>query len=284
MLTVVLAKARCGGPAHTVAGDIGKRNAESCAAYNMLKVARYLFFIEQKPAYMDYYERTILNHILGGKSRDLDSGTALTPGNCYMYPVNPATQKEYGDGNIGILLLAAPLWKATRVPGFPSTSTRRINKELYVNLFTASTLDWTDTGLKLAQETNYPEEETSTISITAAPKSAVTFRIRIPAWSKGAKIEVNGKAIDGVTAGEYATVAGSWKVGDKIVVTIPLRCAPSRLMTARTSRRCSTVPRCSTRSTHPPSSSNAASTSATAWMAPSNWAYRRRKARRTTSS
>lgn len=50
---------------------------------------------------MDYYERTILNHILGGKSRDLDSGTALTPGNCYMYPVNPATQKEYGDGNIG---------------------------------------------------------------------------------------------------------------------------------------------------------------------------------------
>lgn len=38
------------GPAHTVAGDIGKRNAESCAAYNMLKVARYLFFIEQKPA------------------------------------------------------------------------------------------------------------------------------------------------------------------------------------------------------------------------------------------
>ena len=41
--------------------------------------------------------------------------------------------------------------------------------------------------------------------------------------SKGAKIEVNGKAIDGVTAGEYATVAGSWKVGDKIVVTIPLQ-------------------------------------------------------------
>ena len=34
---------------------------------------------------------------------------------------------------------------------------------------------------------------------------------------------MNGKAVDGVTAGEYATVAGSWKVGDEIVVTIPLQ-------------------------------------------------------------
>ena len=56
------------------------------------------------------------------------------------------------------------------------------NKELYVNLFTASTLDWTDTGLKLAQETNYPEEETSTISITpsasASPRGAKVRRSR----------------------------------------------------------------------------------------------------------
>ena len=28
----------------------------------------------------------------------------LTPGNCCMYPVELATQKEYGDGSIGTLL------------------------------------------------------------------------------------------------------------------------------------------------------------------------------------
>ncbi len=33
----------------------------------MLKVASYLFFNEQDPKYMDYYERTVLNHILGGR-------------------------------------------------------------------------------------------------------------------------------------------------------------------------------------------------------------------------
>lgn len=216
------------GPAHTVAGDIGKRNCESCAAYNMLKIARCLFFIDHKPAYMDYYERTVLNHILGGKSRDLhnptdaSATTGFTPGNCYMYPVNPATQKEYGDGNVGTCCGGTALESHTKYQDsiyFHSAD----NKELYVNLFTPSTLDWTETGLKLTQETNYPEEETSTLIVTAAPKNAVTFRIRIPAWSRGAKIEVNGKAVDGVKAGEYATVAGSWKEGDKIAVTIPLQ-------------------------------------------------------------
>lgn len=210
------------GPAHTVAGDIGTRNAESCAAYNMLKIARSMFFIDQNPAYMDYYERAVLNHVLGGKSRDLDSGRDLTPGNCYMYPVNPATTKEYGDGNIGTCCGGTALESHTKYQDsiyFHSAD----NKELYVNLFTPSTLEWAETGLKLTQETDYPEADTSTIAITAAPTSAVTFRIRIPAWATGATITVNGTAVAGVTAGTYATVEGSWKAGDTIVVTIPLQ-------------------------------------------------------------
>src|SRR5665648_217755 len=55
------------GPANTVAGDIGPRNAETCASYNMLKVSRMLFFHTQDPKYMDYYERTVTNHILGSR-------------------------------------------------------------------------------------------------------------------------------------------------------------------------------------------------------------------------
>ena len=35
-------------------------NAETCCAYNMLKLSRMLFFHEQDPKYMDYYERALL--------------------------------------------------------------------------------------------------------------------------------------------------------------------------------------------------------------------------------
>lgn len=210
------------GPAHTVAGDIGTRNAESCAAYNMLKIARSMFFVDQKPEYMDYYERTVLNHILGGKSKDLDSGTDLTPGNCYMYPVHPAATKEYGDGNIGTCCGGTALESHTKYQDsiyFHAAD----NSELYVNLFVPSTLNWPATGLQLTQTTEYPEEETSTITIDAAPSDPLTFRIRIPAWADGASISVNGEPVSGVVASEYAKVEGTWKSGDSIVVTIPLR-------------------------------------------------------------
>lgn len=209
------------GPAHTVAGDIGKRNCESCAAYNMLKIARSMFFIEGKPAYMDYYERTVLNHILGGKSRNIDSGTALSPGNCYMYPVHPAAIKEYGDGNIGTCCGGTALESHTKYQDsiyFHSAD----NKELYVNLYMPSTVDWADAGVKVTQTTAYPEEGTSTLKVETAPAGGITVRVRIPAWSKGATVTLNGKTVDGVKAGAYAAVEGA-KQGDTIVVTIPLQ-------------------------------------------------------------
>ena len=210
------------GPAKTVAGDIGSRNCESCCAYNMLKIARYLFFIDQKPEYMDYYERAVLNHILGGKSRDIDSGKTLSPGNCYMYPVNAGTIKEYGDGNIGTCCGGSALESHSKYQD--SIYFRSVDDtELYVNLFMPSTLDWKAAGVKLTQTTSYPEETTSTITIDEAPDTELTVRIRIPAWTKGATVKVNGKA-DGIKAepGTYAAITRTWKAGDVIDVTIPM--------------------------------------------------------------
>ena len=54
-----------------VRGCIGnlltKHTAESCASYNMLKLTKELYRYENKKEMMDYYERTMTNHILGGR-------------------------------------------------------------------------------------------------------------------------------------------------------------------------------------------------------------------------
>lgn len=50
-----------------IAGTLSATTAESCCAYNMLKLSRALFFHEQDPAYMDYYERALYNQVLGSK-------------------------------------------------------------------------------------------------------------------------------------------------------------------------------------------------------------------------
>lgn len=207
------------GPANTVAGDIGARNAESCAAYNMLKVASYLFFNEQNPKYMDQYERILLNHILGGR-RNQESTSG--PENLYMFPVNPGTRKEYGNGNIGTCCGGTGLESHVKYQeGIYYRSADQ--SELYVNLYIASTLTWEENGLVLEQVSSYPEAETSTLTVKTAPDRPLTMHLRIPGWSTGVEIEVNG-APAGVTVepGAYASISRTWEAGDTVTVRIPL--------------------------------------------------------------
>ena len=48
-----------------VQADNGRATEETCTQYNMLKLARYLFTWTGDVAFADYYERAILNGILG---------------------------------------------------------------------------------------------------------------------------------------------------------------------------------------------------------------------------
>lgn len=208
------------GPAGAVAGDIGQRNAESCAAYNMLKVARSLFFHTQDPRYMDYYERTVLNHILGGR-RDAESTTS--PENCYMFPVNPGTWKEYGDGNIGTCCGGTALESHVKYQDTIYMGSQT-SDALYVNLYIASTLTWSEKGVTLVQTSAYPEADTSTLEFTSAPTGPLSLRLRIPAWATDAvEIRVNG-TVSGTTntPGSYVALDRTWSRGDRVTIRIPM--------------------------------------------------------------
>jgi DUF1680 family protein len=208
------------GPPNTVAGDIGGRNSESCAAYNQLKVARYLFFHDQDPAYMDYYERTLLNHILGGRR---NQSSTTSPQNLYMYPVHPGARKEYGNGNVGTCCGGTALESHVK---YQDTIYARSadGTTLYVNLYMGSTLTWAEKGLKLSQVTDYPRAESSTLRVLEAPTGPLTMKLRIPGWVTGpVTVAVNGTPADVATeAGTYASITREWRVGDEVRVTIPL--------------------------------------------------------------
>lgn len=45
--------------------DNGRATEETCTQYNMLKLARYLFTWTGDVTFADYYERAVLNGILG---------------------------------------------------------------------------------------------------------------------------------------------------------------------------------------------------------------------------
>src|SRR5690606_11843611 len=67
---------------------------------------------------------------------------------------------------------------------------------LFLNLFVASQLNWQQKGISIRQETKFPDEETTRLTVVEG-SSKFTLMIRYPSWVKdGAlKIAVNGRAV-----------------------------------------------------------------------------------------
>jgi uncharacterized protein len=94
---------------------------------------------------------------------------------------------------------------------------------LFVNLFIPSELNWEEKGLRLRQETRFPEQAGTLLTVAAAKPAPLAMRLRIPAWTRGAVVKINGRAIDVTpTPGSYLTLTRTWKAGDKIEMTLPM--------------------------------------------------------------
>lgn len=208
------------GPANTVAGDIGTRNAETCATYNMLKVSRLLYFHTLDPKYMDYYETGVLNHILGSR-KNAESSTS--PEVTYMYPVHPGARREYD--NTGTCCGGTGLENHVKYRDsiyFRSAEDAPGNPVLHVNLYVASTLDWSQKGFEIVQQTEYPEVGASTLVVNGS--GPLDLRLRVPRWiQRGFTVKVNGVAQDlEATPGTYVTVSRTWTSGDRVEISMPL--------------------------------------------------------------
>lgn len=76
--------------------------------------------------------------------------------------------------------------------------------------------------LRVIQETEYPRD--GRISITISPEKPAEFAVllRIPAWSKKATVRLNGKAVDGLSAGAYFQVKRKWESRDKVQLDLDM--------------------------------------------------------------
>ncbi|HKM80898.1 MAG TPA: beta-L-arabinofuranosidase domain-containing protein [Candidatus Acidoferrum sp.] len=187
---------------------------ESCAAIGNMMWNWRMLTATGDAKYADVIERALYNGINSGMSLD---GTLY----CYRNPL--AFDPSGGDH------IRNPWYDTTccppnlertfaSLPGyFYSTS----KDGLYLHLYDNSQLDWhleDGTSLKVAQKTNYPWDGAADITVTPAKPTEFTFYLRIPGWSNGAQVSVNGKPVFGVTPGQYVALARRWSPGDEIHV------------------------------------------------------------------
>ncbi|MER5427880.1 beta-L-arabinofuranosidase domain-containing protein [Streptomyces sp. NPDC002588] len=203
-----------------VAGTIGATTAETCCAYNMLKLSRNLFFHEQDPAYMDYYERALYNQVLGSRR---DTADAEKPMVTYFIGLTPGHVRDYTPKQGTTCCEGTGMESATKYQDsvyFQASD----GSSLYVNLYSPSTLTWSEKGVTVAQSTRFPYEQGSTLTVRGRT-AAFALRLRVPAWATaGFRVTVNGRKADGTpTPGSYFTVSRTWRDGDVVRVAMPFR-------------------------------------------------------------
>lgn len=77
--------------------------------------------------------------------------------------------------------------------------------------------------ITLHEETNYPFEESIAFTVSTAGKVSFPFYLRIPSWTKGAQVRVNGKSVATTPiAGKYLRIEREWADGDRVELQLPM--------------------------------------------------------------
>ena len=197
---------------------------ETCATYNLLKLSRQLFMFDPDAKYMDYYEQALYNDILA-------SVAANNPGNTYHIPLNPASRKQFGNGNMNGFTCCngTALESNTKLQDsiyFRSAE----NDALYVNLFIPSVLTWTERNVVVTQRTSFPYEDATRLVLAGA--GTFDLKIRVPKWAtRGFLVKINGQAQTvSPIPGTYLTFHQLWKDKDTVELRMPFHFYLSRVM------------------------------------------------------
>ena len=198
-----------------LAATLGNQNQECCVTYNMLKLTRHLFTWSAEPHYADYYERAMFNGILG--TMNPEDGMTM-----YFVPLASGYWKLFSTPRNSFWCCTG-----TGVESFskPAESIYFHNeRELYVNLFIASRLDWPERGLRLRQDTKFPEQQGAALSFELKQPVRLALRLRIPDWAAhGIMVKVNGSAAAAVAGpSSFVTVERTWQSGDKVEIETPM--------------------------------------------------------------
>lgn len=202
------------------------RHAETCCAYNMLRLTRNLFFHEPEAALMDFYEKALHNQILSSR-RDIDSTTATEV--TYHQNMWPGRSRRIGNtieysryGGNGSCCNGTGVESHTK---YQETVFFRSSdgSALYLNLFIQATLNWPERGFVISQETAFPAAGSARLRFQAG-SGALDLKLRVPAWAKqGYTVAVNGvdQKVE-ATPTSYVTISRVWQAGDVVDITMPL--------------------------------------------------------------
>ncbi len=186
---------------------------ETCCAYNLAKLTKDLFAYDpDNAAYMDYYERTLYNQIVGSVNPH-DYGV------CYQYAVGLNASKPFGNETP-----QSTCCGGTGVENHVKyqEATYFVDEQaIYVNLYMPTEACWDAKKVVIRQDCKWPAEK-SVIRIVKGGRFAM--KLRVPYWAtSGFDIKLNGRSVATMYApSSYVEIPErKWSTKDVVEVTMP---------------------------------------------------------------
>jgi DUF1680 family protein len=201
-------------PPERFPNELTPHTCETCNTYNMLKLTGHLFSWEPKASEMDFVERALVNHLLANIGPE--------PGEFGYF---------LGLGSVGSKVFSTPYDSWWCCVGTGMENPGRYGEQIYfhgadtlwVNLFVASTLSWSEKGVTVRQETRFPDAETARFTFTCDTPVKFALKLRQPYWCRQPSIRLKGKtAAFESSPSSYIVFDRTWKSGDILEIQLPM--------------------------------------------------------------
>lgn len=197
------------------------RMMETCVGVTWMKFCSQVLRLTGDPTAMDEIEKYVYNGLLGAMKPSGD-------GFSYVNLLNGNKVVNYGWGwkFNGFCVTCCNLNGPMGLAYIPYVAVMEDGSGPVVNLYNAGSVNTRTPGgqpLHLTLDTEFPLSGKVVISISPEQKEKFTVKLRIPAWSKGTVLAVNGKRME-VTAGTYAAITRKWSKGDTVELTFDMAC------------------------------------------------------------
>lgn len=192
-----------------------EQTCEHCSSYNMLKLTRHLYQWGPQAAYFDYYERTLLNHVMAQQHPRTGMFT-------YMTPMLAGEARGW----------SSPFDDFWCCVGSGMEAHAQFGDSIYwedgqgvaINLYVPSRVR-NAAGLDMTLHSALPAQGSVSLRIDAAPAAQRTLSLRVPGWAAAPVLQLNGAVVDAAPVDGYLRITRTWHPGDtlNLILQMPLR-------------------------------------------------------------
>ncbi|MBE7177609.1 MAG: glycoside hydrolase family 127 protein [Mucilaginibacter polytrichastri] len=189
---------------------------ETCVTATWIKLSAQLLRLTGETKYAQAIERTYYNALLGSMTPDGRSWAKYTP----IMGIRSLGEDQCAMG-LNCCVASGP--RALFL--FPRLVLMRDKDGAHIQFYNAGNYAFFTPGnqaAKLVQESAFPSDGLVKMRVELKKPELMTLRFRIPEWSAGSSLTVNGEKMT-AKPGEYVAVKREWSAKDRIELNLDMR-------------------------------------------------------------